>query len=116
MRKPVDFDKMTGLEMMQAMAAGQAPPPPMALLLGFQLVDATEGEAVFTCLPRRAHYNPLGTVHGGLAGTLLDSAMGCAVHTLMKPGQNYKRRPGVYAILARDNMIPRSNADSFKYK
>lgn len=80
---------MSGLEQMQAMMAGHLPPPPIGVLMGFEMGDATEGQVVFTCTPRREHYNPLGTVHGGLAGVLLDSAMGCAVHTMMAPGQTY---------------------------
>lgn len=79
----------TGLEMMQAMLAGRLPPPPMGALLGFQLLEVRAGEVIFTCTPGRQHYNPIGAVHGGLAGTLLDSAMGCAVHTMMQKGQAY---------------------------
>jgi len=85
----LDPTALTGLELMQAMIAGRMSPPPIAKLMGFDLVDVRYGEAVFTCLPRREHYNPLGVVHGGLAGTLLDSAMGCAVHAAMQKGQGY---------------------------
>ena len=81
--------QMTGLEHMQAMVAGTFPPPPMAVLMGFAITEARTGEAIFACTPTRAHYNPIGAVHGGLAGTLLDSAMGCAVHTMMQQGQRY---------------------------
>ena len=81
--------EMTGLELMQAMIAGRFPPPPMAELMGFTITEVSTGEAVFACTPTRAHYNPMGAVHGGLAGTLLDSAMGCAVHTAMQKGQGY---------------------------
>ncbi len=86
---PKPTSAMTGLEQMQAMVAGLMPPPPMAVLMGFEMSNATEGQVVFTCTPRLEHYSPLGTVHGGLAGVLLDSAMGCAVHTMMAPGQTY---------------------------
>ena len=61
----------------------------MGALLGFQLLEVRAGEVIFTCTPGRQHYNPIGAVHGGLAGTLLDSAMGCAVHTMMQKGQAY---------------------------
>lgn len=80
---------MSGLQQMQAMIAGRLPPPPIAALIGFELTEARAGDVVFMCTPRLAHYNPLGSVHGGLAGVLLDSAMGCAVHTMMQPGQSY---------------------------
>ncbi len=85
----VDLQAMTGLEQMQAMIDGRMPPPPFGLLIGMRLIEARPGEVVFTCTPRIEHYNPLGSVHGGLAGTLLDSAMGCAVHTMIKPGESY---------------------------
>ena len=81
--------QMSGLAIMQAMVAGRLPPPPFAKLIGFEMGEAREGEVVFTCTPRIEHYNPLGSVHGGFAGALLDSAMGCAVHTMMKPGESY---------------------------
>ena len=86
---PDTIRSLSGLELMQRMLAGQFPPPPIAKLIGFELIEVRMGEAVFSCMPGVQHYNPLGGVHGGLAGTLLDSAMGCAVHTQMQPGQGY---------------------------
>jgi uncharacterized protein (TIGR00369 family) len=86
---PFDYRAWSGLELMQKMIAGEIPSPPIAQLLGFDLSAVKFGEAVFSCLPRHVHYNPLGMVHGGLAGTLLDSAMGCAVHTTLEKGQGY---------------------------
>jgi uncharacterized protein (TIGR00369 family) len=80
---------LSGLEIMQGMMAGLYPAPPIAKTLGFDLVDVSAGTAVFACTPTLQHYNPLGGVHGGLFGTLLDSAMGCAVHTMMAAGQGY---------------------------
>jgi uncharacterized protein (TIGR00369 family) len=80
---------MTGLEAMHAIRAGDAPPPPIAELIGFDLVEVGEGRAVFGFDPAERHYNPLGTVHGGIAATLLDSAMGCAVHTTLHEGEAY---------------------------
>lgn len=79
----------SGLAVMQAMLAGELPPPPIALTLDFLLVRAAFGEAVFQGKPGFAHYNPLGTVHGGWFATLLDSALGCAVHTALPAGRGY---------------------------
>ncbi|HJS49920.1 MAG TPA: PaaI family thioesterase [Gaiellaceae bacterium] len=77
---------LSGLELMQKMAAGKLSPPPIAQTLGFRLVEATRGRAVFECEPAEFHYNPIGIVHAGLALTLMDSAMGLAfVTTLDEP-------------------------------
>jgi uncharacterized protein (TIGR00369 family) len=67
----------------------ELPPAPIAELVGFDLVELGEGRASFAMDPAERHYNPLGTVHGGIAATLLDSAMGCAVHTTLGEGENY---------------------------
>ena len=80
---------MSGLEFLRAIRDGRLPAAPMAQLLGFRLVEVEPGYAVFEIVPGEQHYNPLGTVHGGLAMTLLDSAMGCAVHTHMPDGKGY---------------------------
>jgi uncharacterized protein (TIGR00369 family) len=80
---------VTGLEMLRAIAAGELPGAPIAELLGFEPVEAEEGRVVFAALPEPRHYNPIGTVHGGLAATLLDSAMGCAVHSTLPSGVGY---------------------------
>ena len=79
----------TGLEVMQALMHGQAPYAPIAQTLNFLLVDMNPGVAVFQGTPSPAHLNPLGTIHGGWFATLLDSALGCAVHTMMPPGRGY---------------------------
>ena len=71
----------SGLELMQLMAAGELPSPPIAQTLGFRLVEAERGLAVFECEPAEFHYNPIGTVHAGLPMTLMDSAMGLAFVT-----------------------------------
>ncbi|HUP32067.1 MAG TPA: PaaI family thioesterase [Gaiellaceae bacterium] len=73
----------SGLALMQAMAAGDLPPPPIAQTLGFRLVEADRGHALFECEPAEYHYNPIGTVHAGLAMTLMDSAMGLAFVTTL---------------------------------
>jgi uncharacterized protein (TIGR00369 family) len=84
-----DLSALTGLEQMRAIAAGEAPPPPVAVLLGFAIDRVDEGNVVFSMDPLPEHTNPLGTVHGGIITTLLDSAMGCAVHTTLEPGTSY---------------------------
>jgi uncharacterized protein (TIGR00369 family) len=79
-------DAMTersGLELMQAMANGEIPPPPIAQTLGFRLAEAERGHALFECQPAEYHYNPIGVVHAGLAMTLMDSAMGLAFVTTL---------------------------------
>ena len=81
--------QMTGIDYMQALVNGQFPQPPIASTLNFRLVEVREGYARFECEPAEFHYNPIGVVHGGLAATLLDSALGCAVHTTMAKGMGY---------------------------
>jgi uncharacterized protein (TIGR00369 family) len=76
----------SGLEVLELMASGELPPPPIAETLGFRLVEATPGRAVFECEPAEFHYNPIGTVHAGLATTLMDSAMGLAFVTTLEAG------------------------------
>jgi uncharacterized protein (TIGR00369 family) len=78
-----------GLELLQRMIRGELPPPPIAELLGFRLIEVEPGKAVFEFEPAEYHYNPIGVVHGGMAGTLLDSAMGCSVHSTLPPGGGY---------------------------
>ena len=79
----------TGMEVMQAMLTGAIPFPHIADTLDFSLIEVAPGKAVFQGTPQLKHYNPLGTVHGGWYATLLDSALGCAVHTLMPAGRAY---------------------------
>ncbi len=79
----------SGLEVMQAMLRGELPYPPIAKTLSFQLVEVAEGRAVFQGAPGPDHLNPMGGIHGGWYATLLDSALGCAVHTMMPPGRGY---------------------------
>lgn len=80
---------LTGLQQMQAMLEGQLPYALIAQTLDFTLIGVAPGRAVFQGTPHRAHLNPMGTVHGGWYATLLDSAVGCAVHTLMPSGRGY---------------------------
>jgi len=81
--------RLSGLEALRAIITGAAPAPPIAVLMGFALVEAEEGRAVFESEPREFHYNPIGVVHGGLAATLIDSATGCAVQSTLEPGLAY---------------------------
>ncbi len=87
--RPDQVAGKTGMEMMQAMLRGELPYPPIAKTLDFTLVQVGEGTAIFQGTPGPAHLNPMGTIHGGWYATLLDSALGCAVHTLMPVGRGY---------------------------
>ncbi|OQW57668.1 MAG: phenylacetic acid degradation protein [Proteobacteria bacterium SG_bin9] len=80
---------LSGLDFIQAMLAGKFPAPPIMRTLGFTLGKADKGTVEFQSTPSFDHYNPIGSVHGGYAATLLDSAMGCAVHTVLPAGQGY---------------------------
>ncbi len=80
---------MAGLDYLRAMIARELPPAPFAQTVGFALVEASEGSAVFETEPMEFHYNPSGAVHGGVACTMLDSAMGCAVHSTLPAGVGY---------------------------
>jgi uncharacterized protein (TIGR00369 family) len=86
---PAQAAGRSGLELMQALLRGELPYPPMARTLKFQLVEVDTGRAVFQGAPGADHLNPMGGVHGGWYATLLDSAMGCAVHTMMPAGRAY---------------------------
>ena len=80
---------LSGMQVFERMLAGELPAPPISETLGFILVEVAPGRAVFQGRPGRAHYNPLGTVHGGWFATLLDSAVGCAVHSTLAAGKTY---------------------------
>lgn len=81
--------ELSGLECMRAIVDGTLPPPPIARLLDFEIVEVERGRAVFAMAPAEWMYNPIGSVHGGIAATILDSCMGCAVHTTLEPGVAY---------------------------
>ena len=80
---------LSGAEFLQRIVSGKLPPPPLAALMNFELIELGEGHAVFAAEPAEYHYNPIGVVHGGLAATMLDSAMGCAVHSMLPVGTGY---------------------------
>jgi uncharacterized protein (TIGR00369 family) len=80
---------LAGIDYMKELIAGKIAAPPIMALMGYRLAEVGEGLAVFECSPGEHHYNPIGVVHGGLAMTLLDSAMGCSVHTRLPKGAGY---------------------------
>jgi len=86
---PATAASMTGLELLQEMIAGRLPGPPILETLDFTVTEVEHGRAVFAGVPQLKHYNPLGTVHGGYTATLLDSCMGCAVHSTLPKGIGY---------------------------
>ncbi|MES3000585.1 MAG: PaaI family thioesterase [Pseudomonadota bacterium] len=102
----------SGIEMMHAMLRGELPYPPIAKTLDFMLIEVGEGRAVFQGTPGPAHLNPMGTIHGGWYATLLDSALGCAVHTMMPPGRGYTTAElGVNLVRAIGAKAPRVRAE-----
>lgn len=80
---------MSGLQALRTVQTGELPPPPIAILMGLSLELVEEGHVIFAAQPAEYHYNPIGVVHGGLAATLLDSALGCAVHSTLPAGTGY---------------------------
>jgi uncharacterized protein (TIGR00369 family) len=78
-----------GLTFLQGIIDGRFPPPPIAVTLGFRLAFAEKGRVQFESEPQPRHYNPIGTVHGGLALTLLDSALACSIHSTLAKGEAY---------------------------
>lgn len=80
---------LSGMDIFDAIFSGDLPPPPMGETLDFVPIRMAPGQAVFQGRPLRRHFNPLGTVHGGWFATLLDSALGCAIHTTLPAGRGY---------------------------
>jgi uncharacterized protein (TIGR00369 family) len=81
--------KLSGLEFMRAIIDGALAPPPIAKMMDVSIVEVDFGRAVFAMEPAEWMYNPIGSVHGGVAATLLDSCMGCAVHSTLEAGVGY---------------------------
>jgi uncharacterized protein (TIGR00369 family) len=81
--------EVDGLTFMRRLAAGEVPPPPFAVTLGVTVEEVEEGRVVFGMVPAEYHYNTIGSVHGGVIATLLDSAAGCAVHSALPAGVRY---------------------------
>ncbi|NMO56273.1 PaaI family thioesterase [Actinoplanes sp. TBRC 11911] len=80
---------LSGLDLLQAMSRGDVPPPPVINMLGAGALTASEGSVTIELDPQEFHYNPLGTVHGGVIATLLDTAAACSVHSTLPPGTGY---------------------------
>lgn len=87
--KPEQFAARSGLEVFEAMFRGELPQPHIGDTLGFLPIRMEYGLAIFQGRPSREHYNPMGSVHGGWFCTLLDSAVGCAVQTVLPKGRGY---------------------------
>lgn len=103
---------LSGLELMQAMLDGKLPYAAIAATLDFLIVEVAPGRAVFQGTPGAQLLNPLGTIHGGWFATLLDSALGCAVHTLMPPGRGYTTAElGVNMVKALTPQVQRVRAE-----
>jgi uncharacterized protein (TIGR00369 family) len=81
--------ELSGLEAIRAVRDGRVAPPPIARLMNFTIAEVDEGRVVFEGYPGEEHYNPIAVVHGGFALTLFDSAMGCAIHTMLPYGVAY---------------------------
>jgi uncharacterized protein (TIGR00369 family) len=80
---------LPGIEAIRKIAEGELPPPPIASLLDFEITLVEEGRVIFAVTPAEWMYNPIGSVHGGVAATLLDSSLGCAIHTILPSGTAY---------------------------
>jgi uncharacterized protein (TIGR00369 family) len=110
--RPEQVAGKTGLEALRAMLAGALPYPPIARTLSFQLLEVEEGRALFQGAPGPDHLNPLGSIHGGWYATLLDSALGCAVHTMMPAGRGYTTAElGVNLVKAISPKVQRVRAE-----
>jgi uncharacterized protein (TIGR00369 family) len=104
---------LPGLDYLQGILRGDFPAAPIAATLGFEPTEFGPGRAVFEGAPSRFAYNPLGSVHGGWAATLLDSAMGCAVHTTLPAGKGYTTVDlAVTLVRAITERIPRVRAEA----
>ena len=101
---------MAGIDFLRAIRDGRLPHPPICALLGYRLTEVEPGHAVFEITAGERHYNPIGVVHGGLAMTLLDSAMGCAVQTHMPAGSGYT------TLEAKTNLVRAITSDTGKLR
>ncbi len=81
--------RLPGLAFLEAIRDGRLPPAPVSELMAFALTEVEAGRAVFECEPSESHYNPIGSVHGGIISALLDSALSCAVHSTLPAGTGY---------------------------
>ena len=110
--RPEQVAGKTGIETLQLMLSGELPYPPIADTLDFSLVEVAPGRAVFQGTPGPAHLNPMGGIHGGWYATLLDSALGCAVHSMMPAGRGYTTAElGVNLVKAIGRNVQRVRAE-----
>jgi uncharacterized protein (TIGR00369 family) len=110
--RPDQVAGRSGLETLQAMLRGELPAPPIARTLDFRLLEVGEGRALFQGTPGPEHLNPMGGIHGGWYATLLDSALGCAVHSMMPPGRAYTTAElGVNLVKAIGSKVQRVRAE-----
>jgi uncharacterized protein (TIGR00369 family) len=118
-----DIARMTGLEQLQLVQSGGFAIANIGDLLGFTMVELTDGQVSFEMTPDERMLNPLGTIHGGITATLLDSAMACAVHSTLLPGSSYttaqlnvhylrSMQPGVGPVRATGTVIHRGRKQS----
>ncbi|MCX6397222.1 MAG: PaaI family thioesterase [Propionibacteriales bacterium] len=123
MTATVDLASLTGLETMQLIVAGELPPPGIAVLLGMGVVEVGDGFATFELSPDERMMNPIGSIHGGIAATILDSCLGCAVHTTLPAGVGYTTaqlnvhylramRPGMGPVRATGTVLHRGRTQS----
>ena len=110
--RPEQVAGKSGLALMQAMLQAEIPYAAMARTLSFQLIEVGSGRAVFQGTPKAEHLNPLGSIHGGWFATLLDSALGCAVHTMLPAGRAYTTAElGVNLVKALTPKVQRVRAE-----
>jgi uncharacterized protein (TIGR00369 family) len=118
-----EIGRMTGLEVMQRIANGELPPPTIAELLNMRPVEIADGAVTFEMHPDERMMNPIGSIHGGIAATILDSCMGCAVHTTLPPGVGYTTaqlnlhylramQPGMGPVRATGTVVHRGRTQS----
>jgi uncharacterized protein (TIGR00369 family) len=88
-RDTAKLSQLSGLKILQAIVEGELPEPPICALMNFRFARVEHGSVSFSGWPGGEHYNPIGSVHGGFAATLLDSAMACAIHSTLDPGIGY---------------------------
>ncbi len=98
--------RMSGLDYLKALMRGEFSTAPLSRALNFTLIEVEMGRAVFQSQPAEYHYNPIGSVHGGYAATLLDSALGCAVHSTLQAGVGYT------TVQLQVNMVRAMNIDT----
>ena len=101
---------MAGIDFFRALLDGALPIPPIAATLGFTMVLADPGRVVFEFTPAEFHYNPIGSVHGGVYATMCDSACGCAVHSMLPKGAYYTSQDLTVKVPAPDHRVDRAAA------